>query len=158
MRFLKKSQVKGSAFKGQITAFMALIFILMLSVVGALIESASIQITKNRKRADTILALESTFAEYHPQLLDEYEIFARFGCTEDVLNNRLAYYGADNMEHEVMQIQLLTDDSGAPFYRQAVQYMKDWLGLEDMDYGSGYHFSSDSGVKDEEEKKQPGAE
>lgn len=150
MRFLKRSQVKGLAFKGQITAFMALIFILMLSVVGALIESASIQITKNRKRADTILALESTFAEYHPELLDKYEIFARFGCTEDVLDNRLSYYGADNMEHEVAQIQLLTDSSGTPFYRQAVRYMKDWLGLENMTYDSEYDFSLGNNVEAEE--------
>lgn len=140
---LKKSQSKGLAFKGEITAFMALIFILMLSVVGALIESASIQITKNRKRADTILALESTFAEYQRELLEQYEIFARFGCTEDVLNNRLSYYGADNMGHTIVQMELLTDDNGVPFYRQAVRYMKDWLGMENMSGNSGYDFSTD---------------
>ncbi len=153
MIFLKKSQVKDSAFKGQITAFMALIFILLLSVVGALIESASIQITKNRKRADTILALESTFAEYLPELLDQYEIFARFGCTEDVLNNRLSYYGADNMEHEITQTQLLTDYEGAPFYQQAVRYMKDWLGMEDMTTSSEYDFSINDDIDIEEKER-----
>lgn len=150
MIFLIKSQVKGLAFKGEITAFMALIFILMLSVVGALIESASIQITKNRKRADTILALESTFAEYHTELLEQYEIFARFGCTEDVLNNRLFYYGADNMEHAIMQMQLLTDYNGKPFYNQAVRYMKDWLGMENMTSKSEYDFSADYEMEEAE--------
>lgn len=125
---------------------MALLFILMVSVVGALIESASIQITKNRKRADTVMALESTFAEYHPELLEQYEIFARFGCTDDVLNNRLAYYGAKNMEHTIEQMQLLTDYNGTPFYHQAVRYMKDWLGMEDMSGSSEYDFSIDENL------------
>lgn len=148
-----KSRNKGLAFKGGITAFMALIFILMLSVVGALIESASIQITKNRKRADTILALESTFAEYQPELLNQYEIFARFGCTEDVLNNRLSYYGAKNMEHGITQMQLLTDYNGMPFYSQAVRYMKDWLGLENMTSDSDYDFSIDKKHDIDEEEQ-----
>lgn len=143
MIFLKKSQDRDLAFKGQVTAFLTLIFILMLSVVGVLIESASIQITKNRNRADTILALESTFAEYHPELLECYEIFARFGCTEAVMQNRLSYYGANHMEHTIQQKQYLTDYNGMPFYRQAVSYMKNWLGLEDMSEDSKYQFSSD---------------
>lgn len=150
---MKKSQVRGSAFKGQITAFLALLFVLMMSVVGALIESASIQITKNRKRADTLLALESTFAEYHPELLNQYEIFARFGATEDVLNHRMAYYGTLNMEHTIERIQVLTDERGAPFYQQAVRYMKDWLGMEDLSGDFGYDLSLDSlaGVKEKED-------
>ena len=69
---MRKSQVRGSVFKGEITAFMALLFILMLSVVGALIQSASHQIAKNRRRADILMALESTFAEYHLDLLNQY--------------------------------------------------------------------------------------
>ena len=123
---------------------MALLFILMLSVVGALIQSASHQIAKNRRRADILMALESTFAEYHPDLLNQYDVFARLGCTEDVLNNRLAYYGARNTKHTIKQIQLLADYDGAPFYEQAVRYMKDWLGMEDMGGGTGNDFSADS--------------
>ena len=153
MRFLTKSQNRVLAFKGEITAFLALLFILMMSIVGALIESASIQLTKNRKRADTLLALESTFAEYHPELLKQYEIFARFGTTEDVLDYRMTYYGAKNMEHRIRRIQLLTDNQGIPFYRQAVDYMKDWLGMEDLSGDLGYDLSLDSlaGVKEKEQ-------
>lgn len=131
---------------------MALLFILMLSVVGVLIQSASHQIAKNRRRADILMALESTFAEYHPELLNQYEIFARLGCTEDVLNNRMAYYGARNTKHTINQIQLLTDYDGAPFYEQAVRYMKDWLGMEDMSGSSGVDWSmGDADSLDEKE-------
>lgn len=134
------------------TAFLALIFILMLSVVAALIESASIQITKNRKRADTLLALESTFAEYQKELLEEYEVFARFGCSESVVEKRMSYYGAKNMEHYILRKQLLTDFQGAPFYHQAVRYMKDWLGMEHTPEDSDYDFATDGKVEEQEQE------
>lgn len=149
---MRKSQVRGSVFKGEITAFMALLFILMLSVVGALIQSVNHQIAQNRRRADILMALESTFAEYHSDLLNQYEIFARLGCTEDVLNNRMAYYGATNTTHSIKQIQLLTDYDGAPFYEQAVWYMKDWLGMEDMSGGFGVDLSMEDADKLDEKE------
>ncbi len=130
MTFLTKSREMEWQFKGEITAFLSLIFILMLSVVGALIESASIQITRSRKRADVNLALESTFAEYHPEMLHTYDLFVRFGSSEDVLQNRLEYYGATDMTHEIQKLELLTDHQGSVYYNQAVRYMKDWLGIE----------------------------
>ena len=57
--------------KGEITAFLSLVFLLILSFLGAMVESASIQVLKNYKRADTILAVESVFAEYQKQLLEQ---------------------------------------------------------------------------------------
>ncbi|MFR2835719.1 MAG: hypothetical protein ACLTCI_02200 [[Clostridium] nexile] len=51
-------------------------FLLILSFLGAMVESASIQVLKNYKRADTILAVESVFAEYQKQLLEQYDLFA----------------------------------------------------------------------------------
>lgn len=149
---MKKLQKKAPAFKGEITAFLALIFILMVSVVGALLESASIQIAKSRMRADTMLALESTFAEYHTELLKEYEVFARFGSGEELVKSRLSYYGATDMVHQVMRLELLSDSFGAPFYRQAVGYVKDWLGMDDISIGKEYYFSLDSSPDEEEEK------
>ena len=65
--------------KGEITAFLSLVFLLILSFLGAMVESASIQVLKNYKRADTILAVESVFAEYQKQLLEEYDLFC-IGC------------------------------------------------------------------------------
>lgn len=142
---------KEQVFRGEITAFLALIFILMLSVVGALIESASIQITKSRKRADTILALESSFAEYSLEMLNQYELFVRFGSSEDVLCDRLEYYGATGMMHTITRLELLTDNGGSPFYQQAVRYMKDWLGMEDVSLDTEYDFSANYFLEDEEE-------
>lgn len=144
---MKKLREKEPAYKGEITAFLALIFILMLSVVGALIESASIQITKSRKRGDTLLALESVFAEYDRKMLDEYDLFVHKGSGEYEIGRRLSYYGADNMTHVLEKVELLTDHCGEPFFRQAVRYMKDWLGLEEGggDSGSGATGDLESG-------------
>ena len=64
--------MKRQGFRGEITAFLSLIFVLLLSLAGALIQSASIHITKSMKRADTELALESVFAEYDQDMFDEY--------------------------------------------------------------------------------------
>lgn len=116
-------------FKGEITAFLSLLFILILSLVGVLVESASIQITRSRKRADVNTALESVFAEYHTEMLHIYDVFVRFGCEEDRMQDRLEYYGAGNMSHSLAKVRLLTDDSGNPYYNQVVRYMKSQLGI-----------------------------
>lgn len=62
--------------KGEITVFLSLVFLLLLTLVGALLESASIQLAKNERRADAGRAVESAFAEYQKDLLERYGIFA----------------------------------------------------------------------------------
>ncbi len=147
---MKKSQEKEPAFKGAITAFLAMLFVLMLSLVGALVESASVQITKNRKRADTILALESTFAEYDRQMLEKYDLFVRNGCSEAILEERLAYYGAEHMLHAIQRQERLTDNNGTPFREQAIRYAKNWLGVDATLPESEYEFYSDTYLEEEE--------
>ena len=66
----------SGAKKGEVTAYLSLIFILFISFVGGIMESASVQMAKNYRRADMNRAIESVFAEYQKELLDEYEIFA----------------------------------------------------------------------------------
>ena len=93
--------------KGEITAFLSLVFLLILSFLGAMVESASIQVLKNYKRADTILAVESVFAEYQKQLLEEYDLFALdagYGegrLDEGKILKRLEYYGAQENANQV---------------------------------------------------------
>lgn len=129
---MTRLQKPAAVYKGEVTAFLALIFMLMLSVVSALLQGATMQMKKTNMRAVTDLALESVFAEYHPELLEQYEIFARFGCSEEVIQSRMHYYGAIKAEHHVVTKELLTDSKGYPFYCQAVSYMKNWLGLEQI--------------------------
>ena len=147
---MKKSQKREPEFKGAITAFLAMIFVLMLSLVGALLESVSIQMTKNRNRADTTLALESTFAEYDRQMLEEYDLFVRKECGESVLQKRLEYYGADSMSHTLIRRELLTDQGGAAFREQAIRYVKNIYGLQELSLDTEYDFYSETYLEEEE--------
>ena len=120
----------------EVTIYLSLVFFLLLSFITAMMESASVQMAKNYRRADTNRAIECVFAEYQKELLEEYDIFALEGSyetgaySEQNVEDRLSYYGAGNMEHEVERIQLLTDQDGKTFYEQAVIYMEHKYGID----------------------------
>lgn len=121
-----------------------MILLLLLSFVGAMLESASVQMAKNYRRADMNRACESVFAEYQKELLEEYEIFALDAgyetgrYAEENLFDRLDYYGAAGIDHQILRIQFLTDKGCQSFLEQAARYMEtkygidivtDWLGM-----------------------------
>ena len=64
------------------TAYLSLVFLLLVSFTGSMMESASIQNAKNYGRADMNRAMESVFAEYQKELLEDYDIFALEGSYE----------------------------------------------------------------------------
>ena len=119
---------------GELTAFLSLVFILLLTLVGAVLESASLQVLKNEKRADAGRAAESVFAEYQKEMFEEYKIFTLDASyesgtmSESNILNRLSFYGAENMEISIEAVRYLTDQSGQAFYRQAVEYEKEKTG------------------------------
>ncbi len=115
--------MKQRAFKGQITVFLSLIFLLILSFIGSMVQSASIYINKSMKRTDTKLALESVFAEYERKMLEEYDIFVISDMDEQRLSERLQFYGAKNVEHDIQKVRFLSDAKGQAFFEQAVQSM-----------------------------------
>lgn len=109
--------------KGEITVFLTLLLVVLLTLIGAIVQSASIHITKSMKRAETKLALESVFAEYEIELLEKYDVFAKLDGDEAKFNRRLWFYGAKDMDHRIQKIQFLTDDKGQAFYEQAIRSM-----------------------------------
>lgn len=121
--------------KGEITAFLSLIFVLLLSFITAMLESTVIQTTKNQKRLDVDRAIFSIFGEYQKQLLEEYEILAidggygASGYQEANLLNRMRYYGAVGIEQEIEGIQYLSDKNGSAFREQALDYMERTYGI-----------------------------
>ena len=120
---MQKSRDKPLEFKGQVTVFLSLILVLLVSLVGSMIESASISLAKSRNQVDLTLAMESIFAEYEGKLLEDYGIFAKQGSDLLTIERRLSYYGAGNLTHEIVRMELLSDDSGKEFYRQGVAAM-----------------------------------
>ena len=110
--------------KGEITVFLTLIFVLLVSFILALTESAVIQTSKNQKRLDADRAVFSLFGEYQNALLEEYNVFAIDGTyetgqyEENLLLDRMSYYGSMGINQEITDIQLLTDNQGQAFREQ----------------------------------------
>ena len=121
------------------TAFLGLVFILLIAFAGSLMESASIQAAKNWRRADMNRAIESVFAEYQKELLEEYELFALEGSyesggySEEKIWGRLSYYGAGSMDHDMARVQILTDDGGSPFLDQVSSWVKYKYGVDKLE-------------------------
>ena len=121
--------------RGELTVFFSLVFLLLLALVGAVIENVSIQVGKNEKRADASRAAESVFAEYQRDLLEKYGVLAleesyeSGQISEENVLNRLSYYGAENMDIDIVAMRYLTDNSGQEFYRQAVEYQEMKTGM-----------------------------
>ena len=120
---MQKSQDRPLEFKGEITVFLSLMVVLLVSLIGSLVESASISLAKSVNQANLYLAMESIFAEYEPRLWEEYGIFAKQGSDVDSISQRLAYYGASNRDHEILRMELLSDGKGMEVYRQGVAAM-----------------------------------
>lgn len=124
--------------KAEVTAFLSLIFILMVTFIGGIMESASVQMAKNYRRTDVNRAMESVFAEYQKELLENYDIFSLDGTyesgkySEGLVKKRLEYYGADHMENTFRRIQFLTDNGAEAFYEQVTYYMENRYGLDHL--------------------------
>ena len=125
----------------------SLVFLLMLSLIAALLASSTIQTRKSHTRAQMELALESVFAEFNRDMLEKYDLFVRADCDEETIQNRLQYYGMTDTTHTVAQSELLTDQNGLPYYQAAVRYIKDYLGLDESLGESWGTLENDNSIK-----------
>ena len=101
-RRVQEKRPDRDCLNGEVTVYLTLTFVLFVSLILALVESASVQMAKNYRRADMNRALECVFAEYQKELLENYDVFA-IECgyetgtyTEQNILDRLSYYDADN--------------------------------------------------------------
>ena len=121
--------------RGEITVFLSLTFVLMLSFILAMLDGAMLQTAKGNARLAADLAIFSAFGEYQLELLEEYGIFALEGSYErgsfDERNliHRMAYFGAAGIEQEIEGLQLLTDNHGQAFREQVLYYMEEKYGI-----------------------------
>lgn len=122
--------------KAEITAFLSLIFILLVTFTGSVLEAASLEVSKNLRRADAVRAMECIFAEYQKELLEEYDVFAfdagyESGIySEEMIKERLEYYGLVNADSRIERIEFLTDYGAKGFQEQVSRYMEHKYGLD----------------------------
>ena len=121
--------------KGEITAFLSLVFVLLVSFILGIMEVSVIQTSKNMARLEADRAVYSVFGEYQGELLEQYHVFAVDGSygtgqwKEENLVRRMHYFGTENVDHKITGIQLMTDNSGQAFREQVLDYMEQRYGI-----------------------------
>lgn len=121
--------------RGEITVFLSLVFILLLSFVMGILQVSVIQSSKSLSRLAVDRAVYSLFGEYHQELLKSFHVFAIDGSygtgqyEEDNLIRRMHYYGTENTDHQITAVQYLTDNGGQAFREQVLEYMEQKYGV-----------------------------
>jgi len=136
--------------KAYLTVYLSLVFGIVLSLLLALIEGAAIGAARAQAEIVADLGMDSVFAEYHREILDQYELFfidtsygsqnGGIGITEKHLSDYLArninpdkdmgifggttYLKLSNPYLEIREASYASDDCGAVWKAQAVAYMK----------------------------------
>lgn len=81
-------------------------------------------------------AVESLFAEYQKELLEEYDLFGLDGTyetgnySEERVLNRITVYGAVAGESQVEAVRFLSDGEGREFADQVCRYMENRFGID----------------------------
>lgn len=135
--------------KGQVTIWLALTFLVFLSLYLICLESVQKQSARRMAEQVAESSLFSLFSEYEPHLLENYDLFyldTSFQSgkeNRDELCSHLWKFTEDNLNRtqggtilnlqmkgvEVKDFVRATDGGGMVFYQQAVRVMKDRTGL-----------------------------
>lgn len=142
-----------------LTVYVSLIFGIVLSLIMALIEGATIGTARVQSEMTADLGLDSVFAEYNRELLNQYDMFFIDDsyCTANggigKIESHLSSYincNADptidcnfpghtnflrltNPYLEIESVSFATDNKGEVWKAQAVEYMKATCGLSALD-------------------------
>lgn len=138
--------------KGSISIYLALTFTILLSLILVIIEGAREEAIRLKIECATDLSLNSVFAEYNRELLEQYDLFfidTSYGLDHASIHRmeeHLKAYLDDNFtvdqtagllkdlmgiyteEVTVTDYSLASDETGLMMKRQAVSYMKDLFG------------------------------
>ena len=121
--------------RAEITAFLSMVFVLLVSFVLGMLEVSVIQTSKSMSRLTADRALFSVFGGYQSELFEDYHVFALDGSygsgtfSEEQLTARLHYYGSTQIRHEITGIRYLTDNSGMEFREQVLESMEAKYGI-----------------------------
>lgn len=135
--------------RGSITIFLTLILSLLLSLVCGSIESVRMAAARTQILNSLDIGLYSLFGQYDALLLQEYDLFMLDGsCGGGTLKMASVY---DAMEPYIRQVlkqnsqklslvqsgftgyRLATDEDGEVFYQQAVDGMRETLGIQGIE-------------------------
>lgn len=127
---------------GEITVFLSLLLVILLSLLSVMLESVRVEIGKTRAESLVDLGLYSTFGEYRKELLEEYDLWGinkGMGSLKqeiDELQYSIGnYIGIDPLNTtdltklslegiQLSEYELLTDHRGHPFKKQVIDMMR----------------------------------
>ncbi|MDD2972331.1 MAG: DUF5702 domain-containing protein [Lachnospiraceae bacterium] len=142
-----------------ISIYLALVLTVMLSLVLTLIQGARVSAIRMEMECVTDMGMNSAFAEFHRELLNQYDVFfidTSYGTgSPDLLNTALHmkdymsynyqvnkgfvgnkakdWLGIEVSNVDVQEVSFATDMQGAVLKKQAIQYMEDKTGLDQVD-------------------------
>lgn len=158
---------------GYLTVYLSLIFGIILSLFLALIEGAAIGASRIQSEMVADLGIDSVFAEYHRELLKQYDVFfiddsygqqyGSIGKVQSHLSQFMSYnmnptldksfYGKTNLlclknpYLEIVEAAFATDENANVWKMQAVNYIKEAYGINQMtNMINQIHTVEDSGI------------
>lgn len=150
---------KNRSCSGQISIYLSLCFALILSLFLSVMEAARSTGLRLYMECAMESALNSALADYNRELLENYDVlfvdlsYGRNSPSVDELSGRLSEYFAWNLspgeeEHllfisdfydvnasnvDVTGVRLATDDMGNVFRKQATDYIKQYVGVDQLE-------------------------
>lgn len=143
---------------GYLTVYLSLIFGIILSLLLALIEGAAIGASRVQSELVADLGMDSVFAEYHRELLEQYDLFfiddsyateyGSIGNIQSHLSQFMSYNMNPNIDKdfsgktsflllsnpylEITEAAFATDENSNVWKKQAVNYMKEVYGINQI--------------------------
>lgn len=144
--------------KGEITVFLSLVAVILISVLCSVIEAARSNGIQFQTECVADMAIQSALAEYNRELLEQYDLFfidTGYGTKETgniLLEEHIRNYMEKNFQIEkgifsvsykdllqisadsaaILEAAGAADNAGAVMERKAVDYMLDRYGLPDL--------------------------
>ena len=142
--------------RGQITSFLSMILTLLLSVICTAVEAVRVEGLILQGESAMQMAECSLLSGFQPELLSEYDLFFIDGADENgnfstsrlesflgddlsynlrpikgfAVGNRVSFFNSRVSSVELGNFCLATDAQGYEFYKQAIQYEKNILGID----------------------------
>lgn len=142
--------------QGQITIFLSMILTLLLSVICTAVEAVRVEGLILQGESAMQMAESSLLSGFQPKLLREYDLFFIDGADENgkfstgrlesflgddlsynlrpvkglAVGNRVSFFNSRVSSVELGNFCLATDAQGNEFYKQAIQYEKNRLGID----------------------------
>lgn len=142
--------------RGQITIFLSMILTLLLSVICTAVEAVRVEGLILQGKSAMQMAENSLLSSFQPDLLREYELFFIDGAGENsnfstsrlesflgddlsynlrpakglAVGNKVSFFNSQVVSVELGNFCLMTDAQGYEFYKQAIQYEENRLGID----------------------------